>query len=732
MQSIFDNKIYSKNVFFIILLFSLTILFSCNHHAKKQVIEAKDGKLDLSNYSFETNGTVLLKGEWEFYWKQYLQGLDFEQAKPSALVTVPSSWGNYEIEKGTKLGREGYATYRLLVKIPPQFKRNELLGIKTQFIATNHALFIQNKLANRPQNLGTSAETTDGYHNPAVYYFTPQRDTVEIVLHVANYAGRIGGITQSIAFGKAEQIRRGYEATMMISFFLFGVLIVMGCYHVSLYIFRQKVLATLWFALFCFIIALRILVTDDYYLTDLFPSSPFELGNKLSYLTFYVGVPLLAVFVHSLYPKDFSKWVVRVYLGLGGVFSLVVLVSKGAFYSQFLLYFQLSTLLIIAYAIYFVVLILLRCREGSIIFALGIITIFAAAVNDILVANFLVQTVNLMPAGLFVFVFSQTLILSRKFSNAFVKVEELSTELQRNNEQLELTVKQRTTELNEANESLSQNLEELRANIELINEQNKAIKAQNQSITSSINYAKNIQNNILPSIKTIQEQLPDSFLIFKPKDIVSGDFYYFNQRGNKLILAAVDCTGHGVPGAFMSLIGYEMLNELVDFHHIIEPAHILKGLHIGIKKLLKQDDSASRDGMDIALVVIDKDKREMKFAGAKNPLVYIENGKMEMIAGDNLHIGGYASSSEIKFTQTTILLPQNEGEFIFYLFSDGYHDQFGGEENKKLMKRHFKELLFQIQNMPMQAQGSLLSEWHEDWKGSLSQTDDILVMGVRI
>ncbi len=731
MQFVFKSKNYSRNACLIALLFFLTSFFSC-HQAKKQSSEARNGKLDLSAYNFETDGTVLLKGEWEFYWQQYLQGLDFEQVKPSIIATVPNSWGNYEIEKGKKLSREGYATYRLLVKVPAQYKENELLGIKTKFIATNYALFIQNKLVNHPHNLGTSAETTEGYYNPDVYYFTPQRDTVEIVLHIANYAGRLGGITQAITLGKASQIRRSYEATMMISFFLFGVLVVMGCYHISLYIFRQKEAATLWFAFFCFTIAIRILVTDDYYLTDLFPQAPFELGNKLSYLTFYLAVPLLAVFINTLYPQDFSKWVRKICVVIGGIFSLSVLLTKGFFYSQFLIYFQVTTLLAIAYAIYFVIRILLKDREGSITFAVGMLTIFAAAVNDILVANFVFQLPSIMPVGLFVFVFSQTLILSKKFSNAFSQVESLSTELRMNNEQLELTVKQRTMELNEANESLSQNLEELRTNIELINDQNKAIKAQNHSITSSINYAKNIQQNILPSVQTIQQQFPDSFLIFKPKDIVSGDFYYFNQKGNKLILAAVDCTGHGVPGAFMSLIGYEILNELFDYHHIIEPAHILKGLHIGIRKLLKQESSISRDGMDIALVVIDKEKRELKFAGAKNPLVYIENGKMEVINGDNLHIGGHASGEEIQFTQTTIPLPKNEGEFSFYLFSDGYHDQFGGEDNKKLMKRHFRELLFQIQSMPMHEQETLLTEWHEDWKGAIPQTDDVLVIGARV
>nr|MCU0393334.1 SpoIIE family protein phosphatase [Thermoflexibacter sp.] len=497
--------------------------------------------------------------------------------------------------------------------------------------------------------------------------------------------------------------------------------------------FRKKNISTLYFSIYCFIIGIRILVIDDYYLTDLFPSAPFELGNKLSYLTFYLGVPSLAIFVHSLYPEDFSKYVVRAYMFLGGVFSLIVLFSKSIFYAEFLIYYQLATLLIILYSIYFIVLILLRKREGSMTFTIGILTIFITATNDILYTNLLIQTANIIPFGLFVFIFSQTLILSKKFSLAFNRVEELSEALQKNNDQLEEIVGQRTAELNELNLALAQNLEELRSNIDMINAQNKEIKAQHHSITSSINYAKNIQSNILPDFQHIQAHFPDSFLIFRAKDIVSGDFYYFNQKQNKFVLAAVDCTGHGVPGAFMSLIGYEILTEIIEHYHLMEPSHILKRLHLGIKKLLKQGESTSnsRDGMDIALVVIDMEKKELLFAGAKTPLVYIENGKMKMIDGDNLHIGGINSKDSIEFQQTTLPFGDKEN-FSFYLFSDGYQDQFGGEQNKKLMKRHFRELLFQLHAMPMKEQGDLLLEWHEAWKGNIAQTDDILVMGLRL
>jgi serine phosphatase RsbU (regulator of sigma subunit) len=714
---------------FVLLIF-LIIGSSYTAFAQKQSIEIKNGIADFTQYDFKANGTIALKGEWEFYWQKYLRGVDFSRHRPTAIVSIPNSWNEYEIEKGNKLGAGGYATYRLLVKIPPHYKQNELLGIKVGFIATNYALYVQNKLLNSGKYLGKSASDTKGHYNPDVYYFIPQRDTVEIVMHIANFADRLGGLTQALVLGKAEQVRKEYERSLMIDFFLMGVLIIMACYHISLYVFRQKNKATLWFALYCFDVAIRILVTDNYYLTDLFPDIHFEVGNKLSYLTFYLGVPILIVFFRSLYKEDFSLYVERAYLILGGVFSLVVLFTQGFFYSTWLVYFQIAVLILILYSLYFTIRIVLKKREGSKTFAFGIITILCAATNDILFSNLIINTANLISWGLLVFIFSQTLILSKRFSNAFNRVEELSEQLQKANAELEAKVEARTHELKEANEIQTQSLEELRANLELINHQNREIKAQNFSITSSINYAKTIQYNILSDFSIIQLQFPNSFLIFKPKDIVSGDFYYFNQKGDKIFIAAVDCTGHGVPGAFMSLIGYKTLNEIIEVHHIAEPAHILKSLDIGIREILRQsEDSRNRDGMDIALVVIEKEKRQVKFAGAKTPLVYMSGGQMEVINGDKHSIGGGGENNS--FNQYTISF-SDQDQFSFYLFSDGYQDQFGGEANKKLMKRHFRELLFQIKDLPMQEQGNLLQEWHEAWKGNLTQTDDILVMGFRL
>ncbi|MCH8331554.1 MAG: SpoIIE family protein phosphatase [Bacteroidetes bacterium] len=222
--------------------------------------------------------------------------------------------------------------------------------------------------------------------------------------------------------------------------------------------------------------------------------------------------------------------------------------------------------------------------------------------------------------------------------------------------------------------------------------------------------------------------------LYKPKDIVSGDFYWFSHQNGKSIIAAVDCTGHGVPGAFMSMIGNTLLNEIVNEKQITEPAVILSELHSAILNTLQQEgeDAQSQDGMDMALCIIDQKNNLIRFAGAKNPLYIIRNGTLEMIEADIHSIGGksYMSGKEVepKFTGHEIPIEKN---MVIYMFSDGYMDQFGGEPRKKFSSQGFKQLLLDNSKLEMHQQKAALGKAMEDWKGSYEQIDDMLVMGVR-
>lgn len=254
------------------------------------------------------------------------------------------------------------------------------------------------------------------------------------------------------------------------------------------------------------------------------------------------------------------------------------------------------------------------------------------------------------------------------------------------------------------------------------------IAEKNKNITDSINYAKKIQLAILPSNEIVSQALPESFILYKPKDVVSGDFYFFSKKGEKLIIAAVDCTGHGVPGAFMSVLGNEQLNQIID-RGVTQPDEVLNQLNRNIKNALKQSDkgSQSRDGMDIALCCINTTTNTIEFSGANRPL-YIFNGELKEIKPDKMAIGGTTDDS-YSFTSHTLNILRNE---TIYLFSDGFADQFGGPKSKKFMSKSFKNLLAEIHQKPMPEQKEILNNAFENWKGTLEQVDDVVVIGMRL
>ncbi|MCU0389739.1 MAG: response regulator [Thermoflexibacter sp.] len=315
-------------------------------------------------------------------------------------------------------------------------------------------------------------------------------------------------------------------------------------------------------------------------------------------------------------------------------------------------------------------------------------------------------------------------------------------------------------ELEIKNEQLTRYNQELE---QKITERTAELRKKNEDLTDSINYAKRIQHAMLPFPERIAQSLGnDYFIIFKPKDIVSGDFYWFqdmsvesydlgisnktsnSEKENKIVIVAADCTGHGVPGAFMSMIGNELLNQIVNVHHITSPELILNQLHKGIRYALQQGETENRDGMDIAICVIDKEKSTVEYAGAMNPLYYVQHDSenqtpvFQEIKANKMSIGGLQSEEERIFTKYEIPLgirtpsTNNQSKTTFYLCSDGFQDQFGGKDNRKFMTKNLKELLLSISHLPMHEQKVILDKTFEDWKGQKLQIDDVLIFGVRV
>jgi serine phosphatase RsbU (regulator of sigma subunit)/ligand-binding sensor domain-containing protein len=369
----------------------------------------------------------------------------------------------------------------------------------------------------------------------------------------------------------------------------------------------------------------------------------------------------------------------------------------------------------------------------------------------------------------------------------WITLKTYTQKLQRDKIRLEQLVTERTVELeHQKEEVLSQS-----ADLKILNEnmavktaeleiQKAEIEKKNDDIKSSLNYAQRIQTALLPQTAKMRSAFDDFFVMIMPRDIVSGDYYWFAdvkknrpeqkaKQENEIdvrnmrftpdarefvpfngddytvpigfqvltkytVITAADCTGHGVPGALMSMIGNNLLNEIVFMRSIIEPNEILSALNTGVRTLLKQDESKNKDGMDMALCVIDWHDKILHFSGAKNPLMYVANGEIIEVKADKKSIGGgmglAKSDMSNIFAVTSIPLTST---MEFYMSSDGYEDQFGGTENRKFMRKHLRELLFKIHKLPMAEQEKILKTNIIDWMGTNNhQLDDILVVGFRI
>jgi ligand-binding sensor domain-containing protein/serine phosphatase RsbU (regulator of sigma subunit) len=314
-----------------------------------------------------------------------------------------------------------------------------------------------------------------------------------------------------------------------------------------------------------------------------------------------------------------------------------------------------------------------------------------------------------------------------------------------------LDLQRKSDEITQKNVELEQQKEEILAQKEEITITNNTLQAtfdelqhKNENILASINYAQQIQRAMLPSEGEIHKTLPDSFVFYVPRDIVSGDFYWFYAVENeqkalqKICIAAVDCTGHGVPGAFMSMAGNAFLNQIVKVQEVYEPHHILNLLHQTVRKSLNQAETDNREGMDIAFCTIDIEQQILLFAGANNPLLVVQADEntqeidTEEIAADKKPIGGSWGKINNEVRNYSLhTLPLNNKNTHYYIFSDGFQDQFGGELNKKFTKKRLKALLASYYNKPFEEQKNLLANTFKDWKGEYAQIDDVLVIGFK-
>ncbi len=721
-----------------ILIFSM-LLVSCGTDADRPY--AEKGILNLSNYQLEEK-VIPLDGEWEFYWNKLIPPKDFEKHKiKPGYVKLPSIWNDLQ-DKFPEVKNQGFATYRLIIYNQSE---DSVYGIQISKAYVAYKLWVNGKLIAEAGKVSIDKDSEQASREFDNRYFVVDTNKLEIVLQVSNFNQRKGGIQSSILFGTEQLISKKERRDFGISLFLLGLLLIVAINHFILFYLRKDVRSSLYFSLFIFSIALNIIFSEHYKLTDLIlPGLPWDWVVRFDYISNYLSLYLFLGYISSLYREETSKKVNDVILWFTLAMIAFILFTKPIVFTYTTIFFYFVVAFIVLYIMLILTKAILEQKEAAKHALTGTFVLLLTLINDALNNSLVIHTVDLLTLGLIVFIIIQSYLISLRLSKAYQYSLQLSDELNYFNENLEKIVKERTLQIEQAKEELEVQSESLKvANDEIvkINQilegQSVELTKKNKALTDSINYAKRLQQAILPDKKLFEENFNEYFIFFKPKDIVSGDFYWYSDvdtswdfdESNKIkIVIAADCTGHGVPGAFMTLLGHNFLHLIVNIQEVIDPEQILYKLDQLVVETLKQnEDGSMKDGMDIAVLTIDEEKETVAFAGAGNPLFYIRDNELHEIKGVNYGIGGVLRKAK-KFEPHKI---QYQAGDVYDIFSDGFADQIGGPDGRKYYKKKFKEFLLKIHQKPMNEQRYLIEKEFEEWKGDKKQIDDILVMGFR-
>lgn len=460
---IVNNKLIK---FFLPFLLLLILITGCSHQTNQEKLpEVTKGQLDLSSWDFEKDGIINLKGSWEFYWGQLVNPQDFsnDSSMTPGFITVPAAWNDYSIDPD-KLTGEGYATYRLLITTNHP---NESLGLEIPKLWTNYRLWVNKNLLASNGMVGMTADQSIPQFEPKVVFFDSNQGDLELIIQISNFHHQNGGILENLKLGTKEQIKLVNNWHLGFDLFVFGSLFVVGIYHLIFYFFRRREMSNLYFGAFCTMIGIRALFVGKIFVFQLFPDLNWEMALKIEYLTFYLGTPVFILYLRSILTKEISIKAIRLSIVVALIFSALVFLNPVKIYAQYNIIYQIYVIFIIVYLLYALVLACFRKREGAIAIGLAVIFFVSTIINDILYESSLIYlnkslvTTSLSSWGFLVFVFSQSIILSMKFTRAFSRIEEMTANLQQLNESLEDKVLKRTIALESSNKKLEKAYQDL-------------------------------------------------------------------------------------------------------------------------------------------------------------------------------------------------------------------------------------------------------------------------------
>lgn len=661
-----------------------------------------------------------------------------------------SDW--FQIAKGATLNN-GYTSNTVWVKIPIELTKKQadkwILHIDYHTLDTVHLFFSNSQEFVRSGRAYPFLYNNEYGHSGYAFSLSNLQLGENILYLKVNSRGPLAlpmRISETNAFYQASESKHIYYGVYL------GCLLVMIFYNLFIYFsFRD---------INYFYYVLTIICTLGIFMTTAGYSQKYILQDQVIFNGFFTRMMMgLVVITTAIFTRSFlntKKYaplldkLLKISAGLAVVAIILVATNIKASATNTLVSIHSPLLLIsgiivwrkgneyarfyvFAWSFYIIGGILITLRNAG-VFPINLITTHSAEIGSVI----------------------EVILLSLALSDRYRIIKREKAELvqrnleiqQKNNEELEGKVRARTAALTETNEELQQVNEELSTTVEKVQEQHEEIKTQKEnveqkstalesaykSIQDSLAYAKRIQDAKLPKQASIQKHLPNSFIFFQPRDIVSGDFYWFAEIDGKQLIAVADCTGHGVPGAFMSMIGSELLNEIVMQRNEREPARILRLLHDGIRHTLNQRETANTDGIDLAICYIDQAAKQLTYAGAKNPLIYIQDKQLHKIKGDKISVGGVLRRQNKEFSAHTIDI---SSPTTIYLFSDGIQDQFGGEKGKKFMSRKLYDLLLSMHESSPEVQETILVTALHNWMHYIRQKperqiDDMLLVGIQL
>lgn len=441
MKFLFSSAIYT------LVLFTL---LSCSYISDKNIPVANNGVIDMSNVDFDKDMMIKLSGKWEFYYNKLYNPFDFnnqeklkEISDNKNFIQVPSFWNKEKKDGKIIYDKASYGTYRLKIKNLYGYK----LGLKVNCINTSYRLWINDKLIKSVGIVGKNKTQSKASVYKTEVYFDNLESDIILTVEVSNFFHRNGGIVDNIYIGNGNSIYKYKLYIFGVQLFLLGGIIIMAFYQMYLFLLWKKEFSSLFYSIFCFLISIRLVLTGEKLFHNFFPGLDWEIGLKLEYLSFYIGLPIFCIFAYILFNNEIKLIFIKAIIYISAVYSIIVIFTGSAFYSRLVMSYEVITALISIYLLICIIKSVVRKRNGALFFLLGYVVLFTSYANDLLHNFGIIHTAMIFPYGLYLFIIFKSFVVSNKFVDAFRKVEFLSDKLRLYNKALERRVEIRTRKL---------------------------------------------------------------------------------------------------------------------------------------------------------------------------------------------------------------------------------------------------------------------------------------------